>query len=75
MSSAGVYPFGRPSPYMSAYPYMQYPGGYVAPHMHPVDYRRMYEPPHFHLPPVHDPMFRQQQQHHHVCILVQLVHR
>ncbi|XP_055784821.1 bucky ball-like [Salvelinus fontinalis] len=67
---SGVYPFGRPSPYMSAYPYMQYPGGYVVPHMphmHPVDYRRMYEPPHFHLPPVHDPMFRQQQQqpHHH----------
>uniref|UniRef100_A0A8C7FKP2 Bucky ball n=1 Tax=Oncorhynchus kisutch TaxID=8019 RepID=A0A8C7FKP2_ONCKI len=52
----GVYPFGRPSPYMSAYPYMQYPGGYVVPHtphMHPVDYRRMYEPPHFHLPPDH----------------------
>ncbi|XP_029517105.2 bucky ball-like [Oncorhynchus nerka] len=68
LPGSGVYPFGRPSPYMSTYPYMQYPGGYVvphAPHMHPVDYRRMYEPPHFHLPPVHDPMFRQQQQHHH----------
>uniref|UniRef100_A0A4W5L4G3 Bucky ball n=1 Tax=Hucho hucho TaxID=62062 RepID=A0A4W5L4G3_9TELE len=67
LPGSGVYPFGRPSPYMSAYPYMQYPGGYVvphAPHMHPVDYRRMYEPPHFHLPPMHDPMFRQQQHHH-----------
>uniref|UniRef100_A0A8C7S492 Bucky ball n=1 Tax=Oncorhynchus mykiss TaxID=8022 RepID=A0A8C7S492_ONCMY len=55
LPGSGVYPFGRPSPYMSAYPYMQYPGGYVvphAPHMHPVDYRRMYEPPHFHLPPL-----------------------
>uniref|UniRef100_A0A3P8XRI5 Bucky ball n=1 Tax=Esox lucius TaxID=8010 RepID=A0A3P8XRI5_ESOLU len=51
------YPFGRFSPYMSPYPYMQYPGGYVvphAPHMHPIDYRRMYEPPRFHPPPGHD---------------------
>ncbi|KAJ8010876.1 hypothetical protein DPEC_G00079700 [Dallia pectoralis] len=63
---SGGYPLGRFSPYMSPYPYMQYPGGYVvppSPHMHPVDYRRMYEPPRFHPPPGHDLMF--QQQHHH----------
>ncbi|XP_010902006.2 uncharacterized protein LOC105030056 [Esox lucius] len=65
LPGSGGYPFGRFSPYMSPYPYMQYPGGYVvphAPHMHPIDYRRMYEPPRFHPPPGHDIVFRQQAQ-------------
>ncbi|XP_029502253.1 bucky ball-like isoform X2 [Oncorhynchus nerka] len=62
LPGSGSYPFGRPSSYMSPYPYMQYPGQYIVPHMHPVDYRCMYDPPRFHPPPVHDPMFRHQQQ-------------
>nr|XP_046146850.1 bucky ball-like isoform X2 [Oncorhynchus gorbuscha] len=64
LPGSGSYPFGRPSSYMSPYPYMQYPGQYIVPHMHPVDYRCMYDPPRFHPPPVHDPMFRHQQQQH-----------
>ncbi|KAL1006314.1 hypothetical protein UPYG_G00070680 [Umbra pygmaea] len=75
LPGSGGYPFGRFSPYMSPYPYMQYPGGYVvthAPHMHPMDYRRMYEPPRFQPPLGHEHMFQhdhvfhheQQQQHH-----------
>uniref|UniRef100_A0A674AKW5 Uncharacterized protein n=1 Tax=Salmo trutta TaxID=8032 RepID=A0A674AKW5_SALTR len=44
----GSYPFGRPSSYMSPYPYTQYPGQYIV----PVDYRCMYDPPRFHPPPV-----------------------
>ncbi|XP_021475721.2 bucky ball isoform X3 [Oncorhynchus mykiss] len=62
LPGSGSYPFGRPSSYMSPYPYMQYPGQYIVPHMHPVDYRCMYDPPRFHPPPMHDPMFRHQQQ-------------
>ncbi|XP_024261099.2 bucky ball isoform X2 [Oncorhynchus tshawytscha] len=62
LPGSGSYPFGRPSSYMSPYPYMQYPGQYIVPHIHPVDYRCMYDPPRFHPPPVHDPMFRHQQQ-------------
>ncbi|XP_014015329.2 bucky ball isoform X2 [Salmo salar] len=64
LPGSGSYPFGRPSSYMSPYPYMQYPGQYIVPHMHPVDYRCMYDPPRFHPPLVHDPMFHQQQQQH-----------
>uniref|UniRef100_A0A8C8GPU0 Uncharacterized protein n=1 Tax=Oncorhynchus tshawytscha TaxID=74940 RepID=A0A8C8GPU0_ONCTS len=61
LPGSGSYPFGRPSSYMSPYPYMQYPGQYIVPHIHPVDYRCMYDPPRFHPPPVHDPMFRHQE--------------
>ncbi|XP_031652737.1 uncharacterized protein LOC109908845 isoform X3 [Oncorhynchus kisutch] len=65
LPGSGSYPFGRPSSYMSPYPYMQYPGQYIVPHIHPVDYRCMYDPPRFHPPPLHDPMFRHQQQQQH----------
>uniref|UniRef100_A0A8C7HG71 Uncharacterized protein n=1 Tax=Oncorhynchus kisutch TaxID=8019 RepID=A0A8C7HG71_ONCKI len=61
LPGSGSYPFGRPSSYMSPYPYMQYPGQYIVPHIHPVDYRCMYDPPRFHPPPLHDPMFRHQE--------------
>ncbi|CAL8311343.1 unnamed protein product [Merluccius merluccius] len=45
----GGYNFGRP--YMQPYPYMPYPGYILPPPpMHPVDYRRMFEP-RFHPPP------------------------
>ncbi|KAM4605963.1 bucky ball [Polymixia lowei] len=48
----GGYNYGRPC--MQPYPYMQYPG-FVVPHgqMHPVDYRRMFEP-RFHSTPWND---------------------
>ncbi|XP_055738108.1 bucky ball-like isoform X1 [Salvelinus fontinalis] len=65
LPGSGSYPFGRPSSYMSPYPYMQYPGQYIVPHMHPVDYRCMYDPARFYPPPVYDPMFHHQQQQQH----------
>ncbi|KAM3860390.1 bucky ball [Diretmus argenteus] len=53
----GGYNLGRP--YMHPYPYMQYPGFVVPPaQMHPMEYRRMFEP-RFHSPPWND-TFRQQ---------------
>uniref|UniRef100_A0A8C5AH61 Uncharacterized protein n=1 Tax=Gadus morhua TaxID=8049 RepID=A0A8C5AH61_GADMO len=66
----GGYNVGRP--YGQPYPYMQYPG-YVLPQqmMHPLDYRRMFEP-RFHPPPWADmPRPPQQPQQEMACSEVQ----